>query len=222
MRVTVSEAATLLSSTEEQIYKWIESGDLPAYKINDQYQVNRSELLEWATARKIAVAPAIFRETEDEAPVLSVSACLRRGGVFHEISGTTREDILRNVVQVLRLGDESEREMLLQMFLARETLGSTSVGDGIAIPHVRNPIVLDSDGPILSLCFIKPTAEFGSLDGKPIYALFVLICPTIHIHLQMLARLAHLLQMPEFREKICARASEDEIIATAVRLENQG
>jgi PTS system nitrogen regulatory IIA component len=221
MRVTVREAAALLSASEEQMYDWIESNDLPAYKINDQYQINRSELLEWATSRKIAVAPELFREAEDEEPVPGISNCLRHGGVFHGIAGTNREEILRNVIEILRVGDESEREMLLQMFLARETLGSTSVGDGIAIPHVRNPIVLSTDEPLLTLCFIEPTSEFGSLDGKPIHALFVLVCPTIHIHLQMLARLAHLLRIPEFREKIRAQATEQEIIAVAAGLEDQ-
>jgi PTS system nitrogen regulatory IIA component len=111
--------------------------------------------------------------------------------------------------------------MLMQLLLARESIGSTGVGDGIAIPHVRSPIVLETDEPLLSLCFIHPPIDFGAMDGKPIYALFVMICPTIHIHLQMLARLAHLLRQPEFRECIRAMAPQDEIIATAIRLENQ-
>lgn len=222
MRVNVREAAELLSLSEEQIYESIESEDLPAHKINDQYRINRSELLEWATARKIPVDPSLFHEAEDEERIPGISECLRRGGVFHNMAGATRDEILRNIVHVLRLEDETDREMLLHLLLARETMGSTSVGDGIAIPHVRNPIVFAGDEPLLSLCFIEPSSEFGSLDGKPIYALFVLVCPTIHLHLQMLAKLAYLLRLPEFREKIRARASENEIIESAARLEEQG
>lgn len=221
MRVTIAEAAALLGATDEKIHEWIESGDLPAHKINDQYRINRSELLEWATARKLAVAPAFFRPGDEGDQIPSISSCLHRGGVFHGVGGKTREEVLGAVVQLLRLADESEREMLLQMFLAREALGCTSVGDGIAIPHVRNPIVLATDEPLLSLCFIESSAEFGSLDGKPIHALFVLVCPTIHVHLQMLAKLAYLLQKPEFRELITTQASKEKIITTAAKLEAQ-
>ena len=222
MRVTVRDAAGLLGTTEAKIYDWIESGDLPAYKINDQYRINRSELLEWATARKIAVAPSMFQETQDEENhIPSISSSLQRGGVFHGVTGATREETLRGVVQVLPLEDDGDREMLLQMLVARETLGSTGVGDGIAIPHVRNPIVLATDDPLLSLCFIQPPVDFKAIDGKPIYALFVLICPTIHVHLQMLAKLAFLLQQPEFRDQIRAMAPAEEIIAAAARLEKQ-
>lgn len=221
MRVTIRDAAELLRTSDEQIYEWIESGDLPAYKINDQYGINRSELLEWATARKLAVSPELFQDVNDEDQIPTVAASLRRGGVFHGVGGETREDALRNVVKVLHLNDDFEREMLLQLLLARESLGSTGVGDGIAIPHVRNPIVLSTEEPLLSLCFIQPPVDFSASDGKPIYALFLLVCPTINVHLQMLARLAYLLRFPEFRECISAMAQENEIIATATRLEKQ-
>jgi PTS system nitrogen regulatory IIA component len=100
-------------------------------------------------------------------------------------------------------------------------LGSTGIGDGIAIPHVRNPVVLSTDEPLLSLCFIEPPIDFNAFDGKPIYALFLLVSPTIHVHLQMLAKLAHLLRLPEFRKCIDARSTDHEIIATATRLEEQ-
>jgi PTS system nitrogen regulatory IIA component len=218
--LTLQDAAILLGTSDDQIYDWIESEDLPAYKINDQYQINRSELLEWATARKFAVSPEIFRVSEQEDEIPAVSASLVRGGVFHGVCGSTREETLRNVVQGLSLKDD-DREMLMHLLLARESIGSTAIGDGIAIPHVRSPIVLETDEPLLSLCFIQPPVDFGATDGKPIYALFVMICPTIHIHLQMLARLAHLLRQPEFRECVRAMAPQDEIIATAMRLENQ-
>ena len=69
MRLTVREVATLLNSPEETVYRWIESGEMPAYRIQDQYRVNRSELLEWATARKIPVAPELFHEANGESPI---------------------------------------------------------------------------------------------------------------------------------------------------------
>ena len=147
MRVTIRDAAMLLGTTEAKIYDWVESGDLPAYKINDQYRISRSELLEWATARKLAVSPELFHEAEDEDRIPTVSAGLRRGGVIRGIGGNTREEVLAEIVKKLPLTDEGERVMLLDMLLARESLGTTGVGDGIAIPHVRRAFARMRDIP---------------------------------------------------------------------------
>lgn len=62
--------------------------------------------------------------------------------IHYRVSGATRDEALRNVVSLMRLPEEVDREYLYQMLLARETLGTTGVGDGIAIPHVRNAVVL--------------------------------------------------------------------------------
>ena len=222
MRVTIRDAAALLGTSEDKIYDWIESENLPARKMNDQYRINRSELLEWATARKLSISPALFHETEQEIEIPSVSSALRSGGIFYGIRGSSRQEILRNIIRVLPLQEEEEREILLQMLLARESLGATGMGDGIAIPHVRNPVVLSTDKPLLTLCFItEPSQDFARIDGKPVFALFLLICPTIHVHLQMLARLAYLLRQSEFRDKIQSMAPAEEIIDTANRLEQQ-
>ena len=45
---------------------------------------------------------------------------------------------------------------------------STAVGDGIAIPHVRNPVVLHVGRPAIALCFLERAIEYGALDGKPV------------------------------------------------------
>ena len=222
MRVTIRDAAALLGTSEDKIYDWIESENLPARKMNDQYRINRSELLEWATARKLSISPALFHETEQEIEIPSVSSALNSGGIFYGIRGSTRQEILRNIIRVLPLHEEEEQEILLQMLLARESLGATGIGDGIAIPHVRNPVILSTDQPLLTLCFIaEPSQDFAIIDGKPAFAFFLLICPTIHVHLQMLARLAYLLRQPEFRNKIQSMAPAGEIIDTAIRLEQQ-
>ena len=221
MRITIQEASTILNVSKDQISDWIESGDLPAIKINDQYHMNRSELLEWATAHNLPVGPEVFRDSTEEEQTPSVSSCLERGGVFHGIAGDTRELALRRVIEVLPLDDEMDREMLLDLLIARESLGTTAVGHGIAIPHVRSPIVLTTGEPLLSLCYLDQPVDFGAPDGQPVYALFALICPTIRVHLQMLAKLALLLRNPEFREAIRARSSRDMLLFVARRLEEE-
>jgi PTS system nitrogen regulatory IIA component len=221
MRVTVPEAAALLNATEVKVRAWIESGDLPAQRIQNHYRINRSELLEWATGRNIAVAPALFLEDEDAGrPLPSVADSLARGGVFHDVRGTTPEEILRSVVAVLKLEDERDRETLLEIFLARGAGAVVPVGDGIAIPHVRNPIALATD-EALALFFLAHPADFAAPDGLDVFALFVLVSPTTRAHLRMLAKIAFVLRDPGFGESVRRRATAAELVAAARRAEDR-
>lgn len=215
MRVTVREAAALLNAPEAKVYAWIESGDLPAYRIDDQYRINRSELLEWATERNLPVAPALFHEGDEDERVPSAAESLERGGVFHDVGGTTREEVLRSILALLKLEDEGDRETLLQLLLARDAAAVVPVGDGIAIPHVRNPIALSTGEPSLTLCFLQQPVDFAAPDGQPVFALFFLVSPTTRVHLQMLAKIAYLLRDPAFREAIQGRAPAARLIEAA-------
>ena len=62
MKLTVSEAASLLGSAEDRVYDWIEEAALPAQKIRGQFRINRTDLLEWATQHNITLAPRAFRQ----------------------------------------------------------------------------------------------------------------------------------------------------------------
>jgi PTS system nitrogen regulatory IIA component len=217
MRVTVREAATLLNAPEAKVYEWIESRDLPAHRIDDQYRINRSELLEWATARKLSIDPTLFHEEEERIP--SIAESLERGGVFHDVGGATREEALRSIIALLKLDDEGDRKTLLDLLLARDAAAVVPVGDGIAIPHVRNPIALSVDEPSLTLCFLRQPVDFGAPDGQPVFALFFLVSPTTRIHLQMLARVAYLLRNPAFRDAIRGRESAARLIDAARKIE---
>ena len=219
MRVTVREAAALLDAPEARVYAWIESGDLPAYRINDQYRINRSELLEWATGRNLPVAPALFHEAEEDERIPSVAGSLERGGIHHDVGGATRDEVLRSIIALLKLDDEGDRETLLQLLLARDEAAVVPVGDGIAIPHVRNPIALATDEPTLTLSFLRQPVDFAAPDGRPVFALFFLVSPTTRVHLQMLAKIAYLLRDTGFREALQARAPASRLIEIARNVE---
>lgn len=220
MQLGVKEAATLLNISEKSIYRWISQGFLPAYRVNDQYRFNRAELLEWATSRKINVSPDIFHEPiESGAPIPSLVESLQNGGIFYRIEGDTKSSVLKSVVEHMRLPDGVDRDFLFRVLLAREELASTGIGDGIAIPHVRNPVVLHVSQPIISLCFLEKPVEFDALDGKPVHALFGLISPTVRAHLHLLSRLSFALRDEGFKSAITRQSLREEILAEASRIE---
>jgi len=213
MQLSVKEAATILSVSEKTIYRWIKQQVIPAYQINEQFRFNRSELLEWATSRRIKVHPDIFKETESSAtPLPSLCEALKSGGIFYRVGGNDSASVLRSVVDVLKLQDEVDREFLFEVLMGRETLGSTGIGDGIAIPHVRNPVVLHVNKPTVTLCFLESPIDFKAIDAKPVNILFTLISPTARAHLHLLSRLGYVLHSAEFKEALHRQAPREEIM----------
>src|ERR1700686_5384404 len=77
VKLTISEAASVLGSPEERVFAWMEEEALPALKIRGQYFINRTDLLEWATERGVAVSPRAFSR-EKSTP--SLAEALRAGG----------------------------------------------------------------------------------------------------------------------------------------------
>jgi len=220
MKLLVKDAARLLNVSEKTIYRWIKQGSIPAYRLNEQYRFNRAELLEWATARRIAVSPEIFREEESEAASLPhLTEALRAGGIHYRIGGSDKASVLHHVVETMRLPEEVAREFLFEVLLAREALGSTALGDGIAIPHVRSPVILHLERPMVTVCFLERAVDFGALDGKPVNVLFTLISPTVRAHLHLLSRLSYALRDPAFKDAVVLQAPREELMAAAERCE---
>ncbi len=115
----------------------------------------------------------------------------------------------------MRLPEEVDRKFLLSVILARESLGSTGFGRGIAIPHVRNPIVLHIPRPMITLCFLETPIEFGAIDGQPVHTLFTLISPTVQAHLHLLSRLTYGLRQAQFSVPVAEQASREALLEGA-------
>lgn len=200
MKLSVKDVAKLLNKDESTIYGWIRQGKIPVHRINEQSRFNREEILEWATSQQIAVSPEVAVVSDEGTPALpSLGEALETGGVFSHMGGADKAAVLRNVVNAMRLPEEVDRDFLYQVLLAREALGSTGIGDGIAIPHIRNPIVMHLEKPVIMLCFLDSPIEFGAVNGKPVDILFTMVSPTVRMHLHLLSRLGFVLQNTAFR-----------------------
>jgi len=215
MQIDVKEAARLLGVSEKTVYRWVKQGDLPAYLVNDLYRFNRAELLEWATAKRVGVSPEIFSDGSADEPLPGLEEAIKAGGIHYRVGGSSKAEVLQAVVDLMRLPDEVDRKFLLSVILARESLGSTGFGGGIAIPHVRNPIVLHIPRPSITLCFLEKPVEFGAIDGLPVHTLFTLVSPTVRAHLHLLSRLTYGLRMAQFRGPVEAQNTREALLAGA-------
>ncbi len=105
--------------------------------------------------------------------------------------------------------------------MAREALGTTAIGDGIAIPHVRNPILLHVDSAMITLCFLKNPIDFKAIDHKPVDTVFLLISPTVKIHLHLLSKLAYALRDQRFKAVLQRQGPQTEILAAVKLVESE-
>jgi len=221
MQLSIRQVSKLLKVSEKKVNEWIKRGILRADRVNDQYRLHRSDLLEQTASREIDVPAEIFAASEStgtHAP--SLVEALRGGGIFYGLHGADKPAVLRAIVETLALPPNVDRESLSQVLLAREALGSTAIGEGIAIPHVRRPIVLSGSATSISLCFPDQPVDFGAVDGELVFAIFLLVSPTARTHLQLLSRLSFALHDRELKAALARRASAPEILAEFQRVES--
>jgi len=127
---------------------------------------------------------------------------LKPEAVVADLAGRTAPEVLAELCRPLaaRLGLDTGR--LVQTLLDRERLGSTSVGEGVAIPHGRLPGL-----PSLVAAFGRsPGVDFRAVDGRPVRLFLVLFAPenAAGAHVQVLARVSRLFRSAAFREAILA------------------
>jgi PTS system nitrogen regulatory IIA component len=219
MKLTVRQVAKLLSVTESEVYRWVDAGEIPCVLVRSQPLFGRAELLEWAKTRRLPVSLDLFEGAAEDGAGARLADALERGGVHHDLPGADRAAVLRQIVQRLPLPEEEDRQLLLQILQARESAGSSGIGDGIAIPHVRSPLVFPGAAALVTLSYLASPIAFDAVDGKPVHTVFTLVSPTIRSHLQLLARLSAVMMDAGFRDALHARAGREAIVTEAHRVE---
>lgn len=214
MQLTINDIIRTFEVSEQTVAGWIDKKNMPCVRANEQYRFNYIELLDWALEKKIKLTPevlALGEREEDDAGVLYQA--IKTGNIHYDIPGESWEEVLRTIVDVLPLPPMLNKKFLWQMLIAREKMMSTAIGNGIAIPHVRNPVVLHVDHPSISLCFLKKPVDFKALDGKLVFIVFTILSPSVKKHLGILSRLAFCLQNAKLQEYLHRKAPREQILA---------
>lgn len=213
MQLTIRQAASFFGVDESRVRRWIATRGLPVHQANERLHLNAIEVWEWAVAHGVTVSRRLLdeaRRAPDEVPPLAL--LLSAGGIHREVGGNQKRAVLAAVVARLRLPEEVDREHVLAILEAREAMGSTGIGGGIAIPHVRNPILLHVERPFVALFLLQHPVDFDSIDGQPVHALFFVVSSSIPVHLRILAELGFILRDQELRALLMRRATDEAIL----------
>ncbi len=139
--------------------------------------------------------------------------------IVEALMSPDKASVLRELAEVLsRHQNDIDAEAMTRVLLGRESLGSTGIGDGIAIPHGKMPTLKE---PLIAFGRSRAGIPFDSLDGKPAHLFFVVMAPekTTGIHLKLLARLSRMLKDKGFRDELFNAQTAEELLDAIVRKE---
>lgn len=148
---------------------------------------------------------------------MKLSEILEKDNIIADMKAKDKKRVLEELVEAMILGHPLlEKEALVKVLLDRERLGSTGIGDGVAIPHGKFHGINE---PMISFGRSLKGLDFDSMDGQPAYLFFLLVAPenSASIHLRALARIAKILKNSSFRRILLEAPTKEELYNTLIQ-----
>ncbi len=142
---------------------------------------------------------------------MKLSEIIKKNNIISELKAKDKKNVLNELAEVVSQNEPSiDKSLLVKVLLEREQLGSTGIGDGVAIPHGKLPGVKK---PMVSFGRSVKGLDFDSMDGRPAYLFFLLLAPenSSGVHLQVLTRIARILKSSAFRKELMKAGTEEEL-----------
>ena len=146
---------------------------------------------------------------------------LRESCVIADIKGTTKREILFELVETLKKANLiNDINSVVEIIIEREKLGSTGIGDGVAIPHGK----MNKLNTILCVAGrSKEGVDFDAVDRQPVHIIFLVLAPedSASLHLKVLSRISKVLRDPSFRKKILKLADAHDIYTNIIEADDK-
>ena len=148
---------------------------------------------------------------------MRLSDILEEDNIIPDLKAKDKKGVLEELAEAIASHEPSlDKNSLVKVLLERERLGSTGIGDGVAIPHGKFPAVTQ---PIISFGRSRKGLDFDSMDGEPAFLFFLLVAPenAASIHLKALARIAKILKNGAFRKVLMEARNRQELYKTIIQ-----
>ncbi len=135
---------------------------------------------------------------------------LKEEAIIAELNATDKKGVLEELTGPVAQASGVAQEEMVRVLLERERLGSTGIGDGIAIPHGK---LKSLESLLIGFGRSHKGVDFEAIDGKPAHIFFLLMAPenSTGAHLQMLARISRLLKDTAFRQRLMTAADRHKL-----------
>jgi len=227
MDLKIKDVAELLSTSESTVRRWLAEGKIPSYQINKQYRFSRDEIQEWMMRHKNEGESSLsalkeFEKTMDAPRVIgnqggqgvqqySFYRAVHKGLFLKDLPGASKEEVLRNAIFPIADDFDLDREGLFELLWDRETLHSTALNNGIAVPHTRD-FLLKTPQDSISIAFPDKPIDYDSLDGKPVHTLFFLFASEDKRHLHLLAKIALFCSQPATLDLLLSKPTKEVLL----------
>ncbi|RME40305.1 MAG: PTS sugar transporter subunit IIA [Deltaproteobacteria bacterium] len=144
---------------------------------------------------------------------MKLTELLKPEAINPSLSATGKNEVLAELTDaLLRVEPGLNRDEVVEVLKERESLGSTGIGDGVAIPHGK---LKQLDRLLLSFGRSRSGVDFDSMDGQPAHLFFLLVAPeeSVGVHLKTLARISKLLKNADVRQALIDAESAEDIFA---------
>lgn len=142
---------------------------------------------------------------------MQITDMFDKGYIIEELKATSKRAVLAELSEIFSRDQKGlEPGAMVDVLIEREKLGSTGIGDGIAIPHGK---LKGLDRLVISFGRSRQGIEFDAIDGKPVHIFFLLMAPESSTgqHLKALAKISRMLKDPYFRNDLMEARSAEEI-----------
>jgi nitrogen PTS system EIIA component len=220
MDLKIKDIANLFNITENTVRQWIDEKTIPFYKVKNQYYFNKSEINEWILRNKLAVSDKILDLKLTSSPVI-IAELIEKGGVHYNIQGNNLVDVIKNAISAIPIPSDITKEEIESTLIERESMMTTAVGNGIAFPHPRNPVIADVDSEQIAVCLLEKPVDFQAIDGKPVHTLFIIISSNSKRHLEILSKLSYLCQQVDLVNVLQDKAKKEVILYYIEKIEKE-
>ncbi len=212
MPLDLHQAAEKLGVSSVTVQRWARQGRLGLVRPTGEYLFEEEELNEWAKNQGLRVRKKmVFEHGDTDFSSNPISTALASGAILHNVPGRTPGEVLSTLIELAPIGEDRNRTSLLEQLIARESMASTALSDGIALPHPRVPTQDFTDVPMLVVAMLEQPVDWQSFDGKLVHTAILILSPSSKDHLQVLSRLALLLRKPDFISGLESRFSAEEV-----------
>jgi len=153
--------------------------------------------------------------------IMKLSEILEEINIIPDLKAKDKNGVLEELAEAIVRHDPSvDKRSLVRVLLERERLGSTGIGDGVAIPHGKFNGV---SHPVISFGRSRKGLDFESVDGQPAFLFFLLVAPenSANIHLKALAKIAKILKNSSFRKVLMEVPTRKELYQTIVQSDEE-
>jgi nitrogen PTS system EIIA component len=222
MKLTIDEVAQCLDVPLSTVERWIRQGRIPVGKWAGECVFHRRILEVWAKKHNLSfMLPHKEINISLENKPANLSNAMVFGNVYYNIKGNSVPEVLESAVKNITFLELEGQKILLDKLLEREEMASTGIGRGIAIPHPRIPLDESMEEPVIITCFLEHPLNYQAVDGLPVFALFILLSPSVKIHLHLLSRLAFCVRDTSFVEFLKQIPSPEKLLEKVEKLENK-